>query len=119
MAQNHVLLVEDEEDLRLIVGDALSFCGFAVTTARDGVEALARLREPNEFSHLVTDVSMPEGVSGLDVADAALQRQPELRVIVVSGYQRSQLPPIPDSVVFLPKPYRMHQLLAALEAPKA
>lgn len=115
MPQTHVLLVEDEEDLRMIVEDALSDRGFTVTAAKNGVEALERLREPHDFSHVVTDVSMPEGVSGLEVADAALQHRPDVRVIVVSGYQRSQLPPIPDTMVFLPKPYRVNQLLAALE----
>ena len=117
MADTHILLVEDEEDLRMIVEDALSDRGLTVTAAKNGVEALQYLREPNAFSHLVTDVSMPEGVSGLDVASEALQRRPDMEVIVVSGYQRSQLPPIPDTMVFLPKPYRMIQLLAALAIP--
>lgn len=111
----HVLLVEDEQDLREIVEDALSFRGFTITPVCNGVEALARLRQPHSFSHVVTDVNMPEGVSGLEVAAAALAQHPQLRVIVASGYQRSQLPPIPDAAAFLPKPYRMHQLLAALD----
>lgn len=115
MTDTHVLLVEDEEDLRMIIEEALSDRGFTVTAARNGVEALRYLREPNVFSHLVTDVSMPEGVCGLDVASEALQRRPGMEVVVVSGYQRSQLPPIPDTMVFLPKPYRLNQLLAALE----
>ena len=119
MTDKHVLLVEDEEDLRLIIGDVLSDRGFTVTSARNGVEALQYLRESNAFSHLVTDVNMPEGISGLDVAIEARQRHPELEVVVVSGYQRSQLPPIPDTMMFLPKPYRMTQLLAALEPPAA
>ncbi|MEO6169949.1 MAG: response regulator [Lysobacter sp.] len=119
MDQAHILLVEDEDDLRMIVEDALSARGFTVTAARNGVEALRYLRQPNAFSHLVTDVSMPEGVSGLDVASEALQRRPDMEVIVVSGYQRSQLPPIPETMVFLPKPYRMNQLLSALELPAA
>ncbi len=119
MTDPHILLVEDEEDLRMIVEDALSDRGFVVTAARNGVEALEYLREPHAFSHLVTDVSMPEGVSGLDVASEALQRHPQMEVIVVSGYQRSQLPPIPDTMVFLPKPYRIHQLLAALQTSAA
>lgn len=113
----HVLLVEDEDDLREIIEDALLAQGFAVTPACNGVEALARLGQPHTFSHIVTDVSMPGGVSGLDVAQAALQHHPGVEIIVASGYQRSQLPPIPESATFLPKPYRMNQLLAALAAP--
>lgn len=112
----HVLLVEDEPDLRLLVEDALSLRGIEVTVARNGAEALEQLRGPGAFSHVVTDVCMPEGVTGLEVANEALQRRPSMQVIVVSGYQRSQLPPIPDTMSFLPKPYRMHQLFAALGA---
>jgi DNA-binding NtrC family response regulator len=68
------------------------------------------------FSHVVSDVSMPGGISGLELAAFVLEAQPEARVIVASGYQRSQLPPIPEKVRFLAKPYRLRQLLAMLEA---
>lgn len=116
MTPLHVLLVEDEPDLRLLVEDALSHRGIEVTVAKNGAEALERLRGSGGYSHVVTDVCMPEGVSGLQVANEALERHPSVQVIVVSGYQRSQLPPIPHTMSFLPKPYRMHQLFAALGA---
>lgn len=119
MSQQHVLLVEDEGDLRHLIKAALSGLGFAVTAAKNGVEALQHLRGPHAFTHVVTDVKMPDGVSGLDVAHEALQLSPQIGVVVVSGYQRSQLPPIPDPIVFLPKPYRMSQLLTALAKPAA
>ena len=114
MTPLHVLLVEDDPDLRLLVEDALSHRGIEVTVARNGVEALERLRGSRGYSHVVTDVCMPEGVTGLQVANEALERHPSVQVIVVSGYQRSQLPPIPETMTFLAKPYRMHQLFAAL-----
>ena len=116
MTQTHVLLVEDEQDLRLLVEDALSHRGIDVTVAKNGAEALERLRGPAAFSHVITDVCMPEGISGLEVASTAMERDPAMQVIVVSGFQRSQLPPIPDTMTFLAKPYRMKQLFAALGA---
>lgn len=119
MTRVHVLLVEDERDLRLLVEDALTHRGIEVTVARNGAEALEQLRRSGDFSHVVTDVCMPEGVSGLQVASEALERHPSMQVIVVSGYQRSQLPPIPDTMSFLAKPYRMHQLFDALGAGSA
>ena len=67
----HVLFVEDEVDLRELIEDALTDLGYTVTVAGNGREALARLQGPLQFSHVVTDVSMPEGVSGLDVAAEA------------------------------------------------
>lgn len=112
-ATPHVLFVEDEDDLRGIIQDALAQHGYQVTLARNGREALEHLRR-GAFSHVVTDVSMPEGVSGLDIAAQALQQRPSPRVVVASGYQRSQLAPLPEGAHFLPKPYRIRQLLAAL-----
>lgn len=112
----HVLFVDDEADLRDIVGDALADCGYQVTLAADGHQALEILRGETRFSHVISDVSMPGGLTGLDLAAFAHEHQPEAKVIVASGYQRSQLPPIPTHVQFLPKPYRIRQLLALLEA---
>ena len=112
----HVLFVDDEPDLRGIVGDALADCGYLVTLAADGHEALEILRGGTRFSHVVSDVSMPGGMTGLDLAGYVFQYQPQAKVIVASGYQRSQLPPIPDKVHFLPKPYRIRQLLALIDA---
>ena len=84
----NLLLVDDEEDLRTIMTDALSLHGFAVTAASDGREALAELRGPTRYAVVLTDVSMPGDVSGLQVAAEAITLQPHARVVVVSGLQR-------------------------------
>lgn len=110
----HVLFVEDEDDLRTIVAEALTAQGFAVTAAHNGVEAIAFLRGNAQFAIVVTDYSMPEGASGLDVAREAAAVQPNARIMIASGLQRAQLPPIPDTVRFLPKPYRFGQLVTAI-----
>ena len=111
----HVLFVEDEPDLRSIMQDALADHGYEVTMASDGREALEKLGSGPSFSHVVTDVSMPRGISGLEVAARALRQQPRPRVVVASGFQRSQLEQLPEGAYFLPKPYRIRQLLAALD----
>ena len=111
-----VLFVDDEDDLREIVVDALAAQGFAVTTARNGVEAIQCLRGSARFSIVVTDYSMPEGVSGLDVASEAAAVQPDARILLASGYSRSQLPVLPDNVQFLSKLYRFTQLIAAIKS---
>lgn len=110
----NLLFVEDEPDLRTVLVDALSDQGFNVTAASDGNEAIAQLRGKTQYAIVVTDVSMPGGVTGLDVAAEVAATQPGARVLVVSGLQRSQLPPIPASVRFLPKPYRFNQLITAI-----
>ncbi len=110
----NLLFVEDEDDLRTVVAQALADQGFAVTPASDGVEAIAQLRGGTRYAVVVTDVSMPGGISGLEVAAVVAETQPDARVLVVSGLQRSQLPPLPASVRFLPKPYRFKQLITAI-----
>lgn len=107
----NLLFVDDEEDLRTIMSEALSLHGFAVTTASDGHEALAELRGPTRYAVVLTDVSMPGDISGLQVAAEATALQPDARVLVLSGLQRSQLPPIPPSVEYVSKPYRLGNLV--------
>jgi len=115
MSRNRLLFVEDEDDLRFLIFEALSDLGYEVTMASNGREAIEKLQGDATFDHVVTDVSMPKGVTGLDVAQEAAKLQPHAKVVLVSGYQRSQLPPMPEGTRFLPKPYRLHQLLGVLE----
>jgi two-component system cell cycle response regulator CpdR len=114
MPATRLLFVEDEDDLRFLIFEALSDLGYDVTIASDGQEAIEKLRTGAPFDHVITDVSMPKGVTGLDVAEQAARLHPQARIVLVSGYQRSQLPPMPDGARFLPKPYRLHQLLGVL-----
>jgi two-component system cell cycle response regulator CpdR len=110
----NLLFVEDEDDLRRVVVDALADQGFTVTAASNGADAIAQLRGQTRYAVVVTDVSMPGGISGIEVAAEVARTQPGARVLVVSGLQRAQLPPIPATVEFLPKPYRFKQLVAAI-----
>jgi len=111
-----VLFVEDENDLREMVGDALAESGFQVDLAQDGVEALRLLREGHSYDVLVSDIRMPGGVSGIDVSTEAFQRMPSLPIILVSGHAKTQLPELPAFVDFLAKPYRLGQLIRLLHA---
>ncbi len=111
----NVLFVEDEADLRSVVVQALTDQGFTVTSASNGVEAIAQLRGKTQYEVVVTDVCMPEGVSGLDVAAEVASTQPQARVLVVSGLGKAQLPAIPPGVRYLPKPYRFTQLIRAIQ----
>ena len=113
MPDVRVLLVEDEDDLRMLVGEALRMTGYQVSTAADGLQAVSAMeREP--FDVVVSDVSMPNGMSGIELSDHAARLQPNARVILASGFARAQLPALPGNVIFLPKPYRIPQLLALL-----
>jgi two-component system, cell cycle response regulator CpdR len=117
MTGKHILFVEDEAPLLELISDALALEGFRVTPARNGVEALELLnREGAGYDVVVSDVSMPEGVSGIDLAERIRDICPSARTILVSGHTRGQLPPLPGNVSFLPKPYRLNQLLDTIRA---
>lgn len=108
-----VLFVEDEADTRTLVGAGLEMYGFGVRLAEDGVAAIQALHE-HSFDLVVTDVSMPNGVSGIQVAEEAARLQPSARVLIVSGHARGQLPDLPRGTRYLAKPYRTTDLIATL-----
>lgn len=114
MSLARVLMVEDQTELLTLISDALSGLGYQVFTAGNGVEALELMRGDIRFDSIVSDVSMPEGISGIELAQHAAHWQPQARFVLVSGYVKAQLPPLPEGVGFLPKPYRLGQLIEAL-----
>jgi CheY-like chemotaxis protein len=86
----HILYVDDEQPLVLLITRTLKRMGYEVTGFSDPMEALHALRQqPARFQALVTDLSMPQ-MSGTDLAQEALQICPGLPVIVTSGYIRPQ-----------------------------
>lgn len=118
MADTRVLLVDDEDDLRLLIGEALRMVGHDVVAVADGPQAVVAM-ENGQFDVVVSDVSMPNGMSGIEVAGHAARLQPQAHIVLASGFARAQLPPLPASVSFLPKPYRIPQLLALLQRTRA
>ncbi len=82
-----ILVVEDEDMVRSFVERVLRARGYRVLTARDGAEGM---RVSDEFDGsidlLVTDVVMPGGPSGAELAERLLARRPHLRVLFMSGY---------------------------------
>jgi two-component system cell cycle sensor histidine kinase/response regulator CckA len=108
-----ILLVEDEPILREWVKQVLEDKAYRVVEAGTGVEALKTWDEQNgKIDLLLTDMVMPEGMTGRDLALQLRSRTPELKIIYTSGYsdevsaKDAELPGIP----FLPKPYTAPQL---------
>jgi DNA-binding NtrC family response regulator len=79
-----VLVVEDEAELRALITDSLEAQGFAVAQADTAGDALARL-EGFAYDALVVDLRLPDA-DGMDVLDAALDRYPEIRCVVMTGF---------------------------------
>ena len=114
MTELRLLLVEDEDDLRLLIGEALRMVGHDVVAVSDGPQAVQALQD-GMFDVVVSDVSMPNGMTGIELVDHTARLQPEAHVVLASGFARAQLPPLPPQVTFLPKPYRIPQLLSLLQ----
>lgn len=84
MTDIRVLVVDDEEDYRIVMSGHLRRKGYDVLTAEDGAEALQLLREEGDVEILVTDLMMPE-MDGLELLDHAKEDDPYLEVVVISG----------------------------------
>jgi len=108
-----ILLVEDEPVLREFVGEVLHQFEYRVVEASSGVEAL-RVWDEHEgrIDLLLTDMVMPEGMTGHDLAAQLRKRQPGLKVIFTSGYSAETMGKdfSSNDGLFLPKPYLPAQL---------
>lgn len=86
-----ILVVEDDDDVRAYTVECLRELGYRVIEAHDGPSALRLLeRQESRLDLLFTDVVMP-GMSGRELADAARERQPGLKVLYTSGYTRNAI----------------------------
>ncbi len=81
-----VLVVEDEPDVRMVIVEVLSDLGYTVHEAADGRSGLRILESGTRIDLLLTDVGLPGGMNGRQLADAARQLRPGLSVLFVTGY---------------------------------
>ena len=84
MAGERILIVDDEEQIRLMMALALKRQGYQIVSAQDGKQALAILRSQPPFAVLLTDLMMPE-ISGNDLLREARRMQPSIEVVVISA----------------------------------
>jgi two-component system, NtrC family, sensor kinase len=109
-----ILLAEDEPSLREMVQEVLSLHGYRVLTAGTGPAALeASHREGRRIDLLLTDLVMPGGMMGTDVAAELRRTHPRLKVIFTTGYSPGMAPAqhlLEEGVNFLPKPYSPNKL---------
>ena len=110
-----VLLVEDDSQVRNVARQVLERHGYRVLEAASGVDAL-RLYESSQPIHVVvTDMVMPGGVSGAQLARRMRALQPTLRFVFLSGYSTELgMAAGPDEGIFLQKPFSQAQLLEAV-----
>lgn len=106
-----IIVVDDEEAVRTIVGEFLEDFGYHVLQADSGATALRLLEADPGAQLLVTDVRMPD-MSGLELADQATAIRPGLKIILISGFFVAQQ----VQRRCLRKPFRLRELAAAVRA---
>ncbi|HMJ90406.1 MAG TPA: PAS domain S-box protein [Candidatus Acidoferrum sp.] len=113
-----ILLVEDEMALRELARVVLEDCEYRILEAGSGVQALKVWENhKHEIDMLLTDMVMPEGMSGRDLAEKLQAEKPGLRVLYSSGYSPDVVGgyfKLPENCFFLPKPYLPPKLAGAV-----
>ena len=106
-----ILLVEDEDPVRIVAERALTRQGYKVTSARDGEEGLELVQAGGQFDMVVSDVVMPS-MDGPAMAREIRKLAPDLPVLFMSGYAEEQLRRQIDigNVHFIPKPFSVQQI---------
>ncbi|MGC1330200.1 response regulator, partial [Pseudomonas sp.] len=118
-----VLLVDDEPTVRMLLTDVLGELGYTVLEAADSAAGLKLLRSDVQIDLLLTDVGLPGGMNGRQMADAGLQLRPRLKTLFITGYAESAVigdAHLPANMHVLTKPFavdavgaRVRELLGA------
>jgi CheY-like chemotaxis protein len=118
VSHESILVVEDDADVRRIVTKQIAELGYAVIEAQNPKEALALVKDPGTRIDLVfTDIVMPGGVSGYELARDAIAERPGLKVLFTSGYSGSMVRSdegLTNADYFIGKPYRKQDLARKL-----
>ena len=111
-----VLLVEDDEQVLAMAVESLEELRYTVIIARNAREALDHIQGPARIDIMFSDVVMPGGMNGAQLAVEARRLRPELKVLLTSGYVGEPLTskPIADDMDVLNKPYRRDELAQKL-----
>lgn len=111
--QRIALIVEDEFLIRMILAEALQDVGYGVLEASNVLEAVAVLGK-YKVDVLISDVDMPGGLNGLDLARHLRAYDHSVGILVTSGGHHCQDVDLPIGTRFLPKPYRIDDVLAVV-----
>ncbi len=108
-----ILLVEDEAAIRDLVSEVLGDAGYRVLAAPNGPSGVAMLRAAGPIDLLITDVGLPGGLNGRQVADAGRAVRPALRVLFVTGYAANAAVgagQLEHGMAVMTKPFDTHEL---------
>ena len=110
-----VLLVEDEVMISSLVADCLTAAGFIVHEVTTADEALRYIKSGADIDVLFTDINLPGGMNGAELATRARQMRPEMPIVYASGrYKLSEIAPLVPRSLFMAKPYDPNDVCALL-----
>jgi CheY-like chemotaxis protein len=108
-----VLVIDDEPTIRMLIAEVLAESGYAVIEAPDGPAGMRVLDSKARIDLLITDVGLPGGMNGRQVADAARVNRPELKVLFITGYAENAVigrGRLDNGMFVLTKPFQMEIL---------
>ncbi|WP_122224227.1 response regulator [Pseudomonas syringae group genomosp. 3] len=114
-----ILVVDDEPAVRLLIAELLEDLGHVVLQAEKGSDALVILQSKAAIDLLITDVGLPGGMNGRQVADAARDVRPDLKVLFVTGYAENAVlahDTLEPGMHVLPKPFAIAELISRVTA---
>ncbi|MGI4793834.1 MAG: ATP-binding protein [Janthinobacterium lividum] len=114
-----VLIVDDEPTIRMLVTEVLEELGYGMAEAADGAGGLRILQSNTQVDLLITDVGLPGGMNGRQLADAARQNRPGLKVLFITGYAENAAVGnghLPPGMHVLTKPFAMETLATRVKS---
>lgn len=115
-----ILLVEDDDEVAALVGEMLAQLGYDVTRAASAAAALGALADGRPIDLIFSDIMMPGGMNGVELAREVQRRRSDVPVLLTSGYSEAAAEDAARAgVQILPKPYQIDELAAALTAARA
>lgn len=118
VAGETVLIVDDEPSVRMLVTEVLAELGYTAVEAADGSSALRVLQSDIRIDLLVTDVGLPGGMNGRQLADFGRVARPKLKVLFITGYAEKSVvtgDQLEEGMGILTKPFAMDGLAARIK----
>lgn len=119
---NHgrILLVEDDDEVAALVGEMLGQLGYEVTRAASAAAALGALADGRSVDLIFSDIMMPGGMNGVELAREIKKRRSDIPVLLTSGYAEASVHEAQTAgIQILAKPFHIDELAAALSAAKS
>ena len=117
-SEKRILVVDDDPTVRMLVVDALEELGYACAEAATGAEGIEVLRSAGHIDMLITDVGLPGGMNGREVAERARELSPGLRILFITGYAENAVlnhGHIGHGMEVLTKPFAVGDLTARVD----